>query len=270
MLTGNATEAAWAEQWATNLGTAIHTKFYNASCGGYLYCYQGHLLMPLVAETVPSDQVAAIQARLRQAISTDTDSHFDTGLHGTYFLTRYLVLQGWSDDMGALAAQRTFPSYGWFLDQGYTTWPEEWQGAPSRMHGCYNAIGLWFSQGLAGIQVAHALDETRAAQVVCRAPYDLSLVSDVTGDVHTIWGIITSTWTRSPAGLVHHNLTIPGNMEVTVEIPATTSDVHLLNQPVLGSTLTLLAPADAARNLTLTSGFYQIMFQLPSASISAT
>ncbi len=40
--------------------------------------------------------------------------------------------------------------------QGYTTWPEDWNTAQenlSKMHGCYNGIGLWFIEGLAGIVV---------------------------------------------------------------------------------------------------------------------
>ena len=48
---------------------------------------------------------------------------------------------------------RTFPGYGYFLAQGYTTWPENWNTSVihshrgpvipnSKMHGCYNGIGL--------------------------------------------------------------------------------------------------------------------------------
>ena len=59
---------------------------------------------------------------------------------------------------------RTYPGYGYFLSQGYTTWPENWNTTVihshrgpvipnSKMHGCYNGIGLWFVEGIAGIRV---------------------------------------------------------------------------------------------------------------------
>ena len=38
----------------------------------------------------------------------------------------------------AYASQTTFPSYGYFLELGYTTWPERWdvKSGDSLMHGC--------------------------------------------------------------------------------------------------------------------------------------
>ena len=44
----------------------------------------------------------------------------------------------------------------------HTTWPERWDvdaccaDRVSKMHGCYNAVGMWFVQGLAGIDVDFA------------------------------------------------------------------------------------------------------------------
>ena len=50
------------------------------------------------------------------------------------------------------------------LPKGYTSWPEDWNtsqetnGFLSKMHGCYNGIGLWFIEGLAGIAVDASAD----------------------------------------------------------------------------------------------------------------
>ena len=111
-------------------------------------------------------------------------SHIDVGLTGNYFLTRLLTgdtldigrpSEGYqrNDLMMALTNQTTAPGYGFFLSQGYTTWPESWDApkngyqhelsrceaaaaaaqagdehaehssAISKMHGCYNAIGTY-------------------------------------------------------------------------------------------------------------------------------
>ena len=73
---------------------------------------------------------------------------FCAGLTGTYFMTKLLMESGRNDLIFTYANQTTFPSYGYFLQKGYTTWPEQWNVASgdSLMHGCYNGIGLWFGK----------------------------------------------------------------------------------------------------------------------------
>ena len=50
------------------------------------------------------------------------------GVHFIYIYTvrsRYLMESGRNDLAFLIANQTTFPSYGHFLAQGYTTWPEQ-------------------------------------------------------------------------------------------------------------------------------------------------
>lgn len=97
-----------------------------------------------------------------------------------YFMTKFLTENFRNDLVFTMTNQTSFPSYGYFLEQGFTTWyvvhsssiccvqffklaqlhelsafrnactvprPEQWDiSTPglSRMHGCFNAIGLWF------------------------------------------------------------------------------------------------------------------------------
>lgn len=65
-------------------------------------------------------------------------------------MTKLLMESGRNDLIFTYANQTTFPSYGYFLQLGYTTWPEQWNVVPgnSLMHGCFNAIGLWFVEGV--------------------------------------------------------------------------------------------------------------------------
>ena len=59
-----------------------------------------------------------------------------------------------------MAMQPEWPSYASLVTSaGLTTWPETWgvtsvAGAVSRMHGTLNGLGLWFTQGVLGVQVA--------------------------------------------------------------------------------------------------------------------
>jgi alpha-L-rhamnosidase len=46
-----------------------------------------------------------------------------------------------------------FPGYGYFVDQGESTWPEDWKiDVPSKIHTCYTGISGWLIKGLCGIQ----------------------------------------------------------------------------------------------------------------------
>lgn len=109
---------------------------------------------------MPADITAKTLSNLDKQITVVNTGHLDTGLTGTYFMTKYLMEAGRNDLVFTYANQTTFPSYGYFLAQGYTTWPESWQAGHgvSKMHGCYNGIGLWFVEGVAGIRV-HISDE---------------------------------------------------------------------------------------------------------------
>lgn len=69
------------------------------------------------------------------------NGHLDTGLTGTYFMMKHLTQEGRNDLVFTMANQTTYPGYGYFLEQGYTTWPERWEavgsGKPfSKIHGC--------------------------------------------------------------------------------------------------------------------------------------
>eukprot|EP00463_Aulacantha_scolymantha_P003513 TRINITY_DN4390_c2_g1_i1.p1 TRINITY_DN4390_c2_g1~~TRINITY_DN4390_c2_g1_i1.p1 ORF type:complete len:218 (+),score=-1.40 TRINITY_DN4390_c2_g1_i1:138-791(+) len=110
--------------------------------------------------------------------------------------------------------QTTFPSYGYFLKQGFTTWPENWRAGNgvSKMHGCYNAIGLWFIQGVAGITVA------ADSPLRIKAGIESGDLVWAQGSHTSIHGQVHSSWSVSVNGF-SHNITIPVNALARVLIP---------------------------------------------------
>lgn len=251
---------------AAAIGAATHRAFYNASSTTYLDSRQTHLLMPLVSGLVPSSLEDSVKGALEREITVTQSGHLDTGLHGTYFLTRYLTsLAVERDDLLFLMSnQTTFPSYGWLLSQNYTTWPEEWPGSGSRMHGCFNGIGLWFQQGLLGVR----LDLTGQATAVPLTVKPAYCVGDVTwarGSTATPYGLLSNEWTcanktatsspssdfssravvahsdgsgaaPSTTACVTHSLVIPGNAQVTLWIPsASPTEVYESGGPALSA-----------------------------------
>ena len=246
-------DAAQYRQAATALATNINKAFYNTTTGAYVDQLQTHLLMPLATGVVPVDQHAAVLEGLQRAIAK-TGGHLDTGLTGNYFMTKYFTETNRNDLMMGITNKTTFPSYGYFLKQGYTTWPEQWNVEPccgqvklSKMHGCYNAVGMWFVQGLVGITVDYS--NADGYYVVVRAGVDAGELDWVTGKRATPYGVVESAWSMAPTNGTHtsfeHNVTVPGNGRAKVYIPSATvagvlehgralpGDVQVLGQEVI-------------------------------------
>jgi alpha-L-rhamnosidase len=210
-----------ANEFATRViaqSAAIVKRFFNSSTALFLDSLQSHLVLPLVSSAVPPSAVASVESNLRNEISVSKSGHLDTGLHGTYFMTKYLSENSFNDLIYLYASQDTFPSYGHFFKMGYTTWPEQWDGAKSRMHGCYNGIGAWFHAGLLGIRPDPSHPGMQdfivrpAAEVFS---LDAGSLSWATGNITTAQGVVAVAWSLdpSPLSLSHpspdYNLTYP-------------------------------------------------------------
>ena len=115
-------------------------------------------------------------------------------------------------------ALRTFPGYGHFLAQGFTTWPENWDTSTkdlSKMHGCYNGIGLWFVEGIAGIRV-HA---SESPPLTIRAGVDAGDITWARGHRAALHGRAESSWALGPHGFTH-NVSIPVSAVAKVLTPS--------------------------------------------------
>jgi hypothetical protein len=85
------------------------------------------------------------------------------------------------------------------------------------MHGCYNAIGMWFVEGIAGIRV-HVSEKH---PLTIRAGVDAGDISWASGSRAAPQGRVKSSWEMDGHGF-SHNITVPGNAEAKVLIPSST------------------------------------------------
>jgi alpha-L-rhamnosidase len=143
------------------------------------------------------------------------NGHLDTGLHGTYFMTKYLTEHQRSDLVFTYASQESYPGYGYLLAQGYQTWPERWEGDISQMHGCFNGIGGWFQRGLAGIRPVATKPGYK--EILIR-PSMVGDVSWVRAHHDSVYGRIVSCWKRENQ-IFTLELSIPSNTKATVYLP---------------------------------------------------
>jgi alpha-L-rhamnosidase len=74
------------------------------------------------------------------------------GLVGVPVFTQWAIDERQAELMSALLRQPDYPGYLNMIAQGATTTWESWNGERSHVHNCYNGIGIWFYQALAGIR----------------------------------------------------------------------------------------------------------------------
>jgi alpha-L-rhamnosidase len=148
----------------------------------------------------------------------DNGPALTTGIYGTRFLMEELSLGGRSDLAYQLAVKKTFPSWGWMLENDATTLWEDWQGTDnvkSHNHPMFGSISGWFHRWLGGIQVAE--DAVGADRIVIR-PQVVDGLTHVKCSHRTIRGLIVSNWTKGE-GKTEFEITIPPDTSATIILP---------------------------------------------------
>ena len=140
-------------EWRSRLNAAIHRHFYHPETHTYAngtpldQCYA--LLM-----NIPPDSATAAQvkAQLLDDCYGKYNAHFAVGLVGVPVFTEWCIRERQTDLMATLLRQPDYPGYLYMIDNGATTTWESWDGERSRVHNCYNGVGIWFYQALAGLR----------------------------------------------------------------------------------------------------------------------
>ncbi len=158
-MTGNPDDARHYAEWRQKLNAAIHRHFYHPESHTYAngtpldQCYA-----LLVGIPPDSATAAAVKARLIQDCHGKYRDHIAAGLMGVPIFTEWCIRERQTDLMATILRQEDYPGYLNMINQGATTTWESWDcGRPgkedrSRVHNCYNGIGIWFYQALAGIR----------------------------------------------------------------------------------------------------------------------
>ena len=100
------------------------------------------------------------------------------------------------------------------LENGATTIWEEWNGDNAQIHDTLISVGMWFVQGLAGIQLDPAAPGFKHVFIRPALVGDLTHVS---GARETPYGRIESAWQRE-ADLASYQVTVPVNTTATIMI----------------------------------------------------
>jgi alpha-L-rhamnosidase len=269
VLLGKPADAQQFQAQAETLKTALNAKYFDAQKCQYDNGSQTSSVLPLAFDMVPPEQRAKLFEILVGKIVQQTHGHIGTGLIGGQWLMRVLSDNGRPDLAYHLAAQRSYPSWGYMADHGATTVWELWNGdTADRAMNSGNHVMLvgdltiWLYEYLAGIRP----DPARPAfqQIVLR-PCPVGDLEFVEAAYDSIHGPITSRW-RIAGGEFQWEFTIPVNTRATVYVPTTDSaSVSEGDRPAAQAPgVAASKPSPGAAVFTLGSGHYRFRAKAPS------
>ncbi|NLE67442.1 MAG: hypothetical protein GX608_08490, partial [Lentisphaerae bacterium] len=213
---GDSRQAGVYEARAAALAAQLHARFLNPDGATYANGEQTCLVMPLLFGITPPDDAPRVREALEHDIRVARNGHLNTGMHGSYFMAKYLIDRGRNDLLALMHTKEDFPSFGHMIRSGATTIWEEWDGDNSQIHNTLISVGLWFIEGLAGIRP----DEREPGfRHFIAAPGVESGLKRVDAALATGHGRIGSAWHVS-GDTFHWTLAVPPNTRATVLIPA--------------------------------------------------
>ena len=218
-LLGNEADAASFSKEAGEVRESFNSHLLHADTATYDRGSQTAQAMPLVLGLVPENLRQAVLDNLIKDIRAHGD-HVTAGDIGFHYVVRALTDNGRSDVLFDMLSRDDSPSYGYQLERGATTLTEAWDANPgsSQNHFMLGHAEEWFYRGLAGIDVDLSRPESR--QIAIR-PAFLAKVPEAQAEVHTVLGIVESSWTREgdegslagrdSGGIARHSGSSPGS-----------------------------------------------------------
>jgi len=170
--------------------------------------------IPLAFGLVPTESVASVVDNLVADVRARGD-HLNTGALGTSVLLPVLTAHGHADVAHAIATQRTYPSWGYWFDNGADTMWEMWPvDSRSRDHYFQGTVVRWLYENVAGLRPGDA----GYRRFVVRPDATVGVTWARTS-IETVRGRVAVDWSLSGS-----------TMTLTVEVPfGATAEVHVPN-----------------------------------------
>jgi alpha-L-rhamnosidase len=201
---------------AAALKNIINQKYFNAAQGIYANGSQTSLALALYLDIVPDANKQQVAEQLFNNVRQN-NYFLDFGVIGSKTVLRMLTKYGYADAAYKMASQKAAPSWGHWIEQGFTTLAETWTLSPEFRDASVNHVFLgdvsaWMCNALAGINY----DEQQPGfKNIIIQPHFVEGLDWVKGSYKSIHGTIQSEWKRS-GNKVLLTVTIPQNTTATI------------------------------------------------------
>jgi alpha-L-rhamnosidase len=182
---------------------------------------QTSYVVALYTKIAPEPLEAALVNNLVKDIES-RNWHLSTGFLGTPFLLATLADHGRTEVAYRLLLNDTYPSWGYMLSKGATTWWERWNGDTgdpsmnSYNHYAFGSVVAWVYRYVAGIDTT---SEAPGFHHVVIHPRPDATMPHASGEYESVYGKISTDWTSNSASF-SLKVTIPANTSATVFLPA--------------------------------------------------
>lgn len=216
-------DAADFDRRADSIQDTFQRRFFKLESSAYDNGTQTSSILPLYFNMVPADFRPAVVESLIRNIEQKSDSHVGTGLVGAQWLMRTLSDSGHADLAYKIATQKTYPGWGYMVEQGATTVWELWNGNtadPAMNSGNHvmqiGDLAVWMYEYLAGIRTDPEKPGFRHTLI---RPYAAGDLTFVRASHKSMYGRVASSWKRDK-GHFTLDVTVPPNTTATVWVPA--------------------------------------------------
>ncbi|MEV4317347.1 family 78 glycoside hydrolase catalytic domain [Actinocrispum sp. NPDC049592] len=173
--------------------------------------------IPLMFGLVPPGSVDSVVTHLVGDIRA-RGNHLNTGALGTSVLLPVLAAHGHADVAYAIATQRTYPSWGYWFDQGADTMWEMWPATSrSRDHYFQGTVVQWLYENVAGLRPGDAGYQRFTVRPDARVGVSWAQASirTVRGDASVAWNVVGRTF--------HLTVQVPVGSTAEVSVPGVAS-----------------------------------------------
>jgi alpha-L-rhamnosidase len=214
-LIGKEADVALYKQRQAELNSSIHDTFFDEDSCLYASGSQIDMIYPMLVGATPVDQLEKVRESLMKVSEERFRGHIATGLVGVSVLTQWATRNREAEYIYGMLKKRTYPGYLYMMDNGATLTWEEWDGERSQLHNCYNAIGSWFIQALAGIVPDESAPGYSHFYI---RPQVVEGISWVKASKDTPYGIVEVSWMYKK-GRVCVSASIPAGATATLCLP---------------------------------------------------
>ena len=176
-------------------------------------------VLPLAFELAPPSRRPALVDAVVQDVAA-RGGNLATGIVGTRHLLKELTRAGRIDVAYEIATQTDRPSWGEWLQLGYTSLLEAWGPAVrSQDHHMFGSIGQWLIEDLAGIEpLAPGYGEIEFR------PEIPDRLGRVAASLDTVRGRVSTAWRKRDDGALSLSVEVPAGAIGIVHVPAASPD----------------------------------------------
>ena len=214
-LLGKVDDAKAFEQAISVAQGKIHQAWFDPKNNTYANGEQPYLIFPLKTGVTPGALQKVVFDKYLDTLLVSDKGHLNTGMIGTQIMIDYLLEINRNDLIDTFVNKKTYPGWGYMVEQGATTAWEQWNGYFSQIHSCFPYIGGWFYRGLAGIRWDP--DAPGFKNVILR-PEPVKSVDWVKCSYDSPYGQIVSNW-KLENGSFTWDITVPPNTTAMVYVP---------------------------------------------------